>query len=98
VSDPAPLRNERSLHAPLRSAHPPFGVSFCGSELPRERRFLDEVRKSSLPRIPLNTSYESCRSNSLPVEIIAPLSTAGTPPPGCTDAPTRHSQGRLLSE
>jgi hypothetical protein len=26
--------------------------------------------------------------------IIAPPTTAGIPPPGCTDAPTRHSQGR----
>jgi hypothetical protein len=26
--------------------------------------------------------------------IIAPPTTAGMPPPGCTDAPTRHSQGR----
>ena len=32
------------------------------------------------------------------MEIMAPLSTAGTPPPGCTDAPTRHSHGRPRSE
>src|SRR5918995_3624018 len=33
----------------------------------------------------------------LPVEIIAPPRTAGMPPPGCTEAPTRHSHGRLRS-
>ncbi len=33
----------------------------------------------------------------LPVEIIAPPRTAGMPPPGCTDAPTRHNHGRLRS-
>src|SRR5215218_8517306 len=33
----------------------------------------------------------------LPVEIMAPPRTAGMPPPGCTDAPTRHSHGRRRS-
>src|SRR5215212_5949297 len=33
----------------------------------------------------------------LPVEILAPPRTAGMPPPGCTDAPTRHSHGRRRS-
>ena len=28
------------------------------------------------------------------IAIIAPPTTAGMPPPGCTDAPTRQSQGR----
>src|SRR5215211_3363081 len=41
---------------------------------------------------------DSVRDRSiLSVEIIAPPSTAGMPPPGCTEAPTRHSQGRLRS-
>ena len=44
-------------------------------------------------------SYRLLRAcNSLLVEISAPPSTAGIPPPGCTDAPTRYSQGLLRSE
>src|SRR5918993_2592685 len=31
----------------------------------------------------------------LPVEIIAPPRTAGMPPPGCTEAPTRQTHGCL---
>src|SRR5215211_9274819 len=33
----------------------------------------------------------------LSFEITAPPRTAGMPPPGCTEAPTRHSHGRLRS-
>lgn len=42
--------------------------------------------------------YSSMNRSSLPIELIAPPRTAGIPPPGCTDAPTLHSQGRLRSE
>src|SRR5215207_10247188 len=41
--------------------------------------------------------YLSRDRSILPVEIIAPPRTAGIPPPGGTDAPTRHNHGRLRS-
>src|SRR5215203_5863309 len=41
--------------------------------------------------------YSTIDRSILPVEITAPPRTAGMPPPGCTEAPTRHSHGRLRS-
>src|SRR5215216_8179721 len=54
-------------------------------------RFIPNVLPySSFPHLTRDRSI-------LPVEIIAPPRTAGMPPPGCTEAPTRHSHGRLRS-
>src|SRR5215204_1794927 len=64
-------------------------------------RYLEQVTFASQlhPECPpiLGLSHLTRDRSILPAEIMAPPRTAGMPPPGCTDAPTRHSHGRLRS-
>src|SRR5215204_3185025 len=64
-------------------------------------RYLEQVTFASQlhPECPpiLGLSHLTRDRSILPVEIMAPPRTAGMPPPGCTEPPTRHSHGRLRS-
>jgi hypothetical protein len=87
---------------PMFSPLPPFPIIWAqhtARVLEPNQRIQIATRTREPPSTPLpgaraNKRQEPSLSEGLVEEIMAPLSMAGTPPPGCTTAPTRYPTRR----
>ena len=100
---PATVKLRRATSKNEATAPGQLGTRIAGRVLRRQlgpRHWSHDIRsvRTDFPRVDARASSwdqrPSKRLISVCIAVMAPPSTAGMPPPGCTDAPTRQSHGR----